>query len=298
MKHKDENKVLEVFDNNQDATPKKVSATQITITGEMLVAIAVLFGSVIISLTIFFSFRNIGSSAGSNTQAKTDTTTTTTQEQAKAPENPTVGIDQVKSIFKSKGIIFGDENKKLLFVEFSDPSCPYCHIAGGKNSALNKQVGQQFMLKADGGTYVAPVPEMKKLVDEGKASFAWVYSNGHGNGEIATEALYCAYEKGKFWEAHDLLMSSTGYSLINDTVKNDRTKSGDMATFLSSAVDKSFMKECLESKKYNGKIAENQSLAQSLGVNGTPGFFINNKSYAGAYGFTDMESFVQSELSK
>lgn len=76
-----------------------------------------------------------------------------------------------------------------------------------------------------GGTYVAPVPEMKRLVDEGKAAFVFIYTNGHGNGEMGTKAMYCAHEKGNFWPVHDKLMSSEGYGLLNDVVKNDKTKS-------------------------------------------------------------------------
>src|SRR5690606_8342405 len=106
---------------------------------------------------------------------------------------------------------------------------PYCHIAAGKNGELNKSAGAQFTLVADGGSYIAPVPEFRKLVDEGKAAYTYVYTNGHGNGRVAAQALYCANEQGKFWEVHDLLFSATGYSIINDTVKNDISKAGQMA---------------------------------------------------------------------
>lgn len=268
----------------------------ITISSELLTPIAIILSAVIISLSIFFSFKNINLNNVSGSKANTETTTTE-QPTAQQPEaKPTVNIDQIKALFDGDGIKFGDKNRKLLFVEFSDPSCPYCHVAGGKNSELNKQIGQQFLLKADGGSYVAPVEEMRKLVNDGKASFVWKYTNGHGNGELATEALYCAYEKGKFWEAHDLLMSSSGYSLINDTVKNDRAQSGTMASFLKSAVDSDFMKGCLDSKKYSEKIASDQTTARSLGVSGTPGFFVNSTNFAGAYSYTDMESVVNSSL--
>jgi hypothetical protein len=96
---------------------------------------------------------------------------------------------------------------------------------------LNKQVGERFTLTADGGTYKAPVLEMKQLVDEGKAAFAWFYSPGHGAGELATQAMYCADEQGKFWEVHDLLMTSEGYELMNETVKNDVNNSGSVNGF-------------------------------------------------------------------
>lgn len=221
------------------------------------------------------------------------TTTGTTQQQAAAPK---VEIAQIKDLFNKDVIKFGNADSKVLFVEASDPSCPYCHIAAGLNPALNKQVGTQFTLVKDGGSYVAPVIEMKKLVDEGKASFVWLYFNGHGNGELASKALYCAYEKGKFWETHDLLMTAAAYDLLNNVVKNDTAQIGKLTDFLKSAMNPTELKTCLESGKYDDRLASDMALAQSLGVSGTPGFFVNENNFAGAYSFTDMESLVTSAL--
>ncbi len=216
---------------------------------------------------------------------------------------PTVTIDQVKGLVDpKKNIVFGDKNKKLIFVEFSDPSCPYCHIAGGKNPELNKQVGSQFTLVADGGSYIPPVPEIKKLVDSGKAAFVWLYANGHGNGEMATKALYCAYEKGQFWSVHDSLMSDRGYDLLNNTIKNDKTKSGELAEFLKSVISASDMKKCLDGGKYDNRIADDMKLAADFGSydaqsgtmrpDGTPNFYVNGQKFTGAYSFKDMQSAV------
>lgn len=213
-----------------------------------------------------------------------------------APPAPTITLDQIKDVFKKDVIKFGDSSKKLLLVEIADPSCPYCHVAAGKNGALNKQVGDRFTLVADGGTYVAPVPEMKKLVDNGKAAFAYIYSPGHGNGEMGAKAQYCANEKGKFWDVHDLLMSSAGYTLLNETVKNDKAKSGEIAEFLKSVFDPVAMKSCLDSGKYDARITEDTKLATSLGVQGTPGFFVNATNFAGAYSWKDMEPAVTEAL--
>jgi protein-disulfide isomerase len=225
---------------------------------------------------------------------------------AAAAGAPTITIAQIKDIFKKDVIKFGNANSKLLLVEVSDPSCPFCQMAAGKNPTLNNQ-SPQFKMVADGGTYIPPVPEFKKLVDSGKAAFAYIYDPGHGNGEMATKALYCAFEKGKFWEVHDLLMSEKGYEIQNGTdptgqaatgpiVKNDKTKSGDLAAFLAPAVDAGFMKSCLDSGKYDGRLAENTQLASGLGVQGTPGFFVNATSFAGAYSFKDMQSAVDTAL--
>lgn len=224
----------------------------------------------------------------------------------KQPAAPSVTLDTIKGLFSKNLIKFGDAKKKLLLVEVADPSCPFCHIAAGKDPELNAQTAQ-FKLVSQGGTYVAPVEEFKKLVDSGKASFVYIYDPGHGNGEMGMKALYCAFDKGKFWEAHDLLMSEKGYEIQNGydatntpttgvVVKNDKTKSGDMANFLAPAVDPAFMKSCLDSGKYDSRLSAETSLAASLGVSGTPGFFINTTSFPGAFNYNDMKSAVDTAI--
>lgn len=214
------------------------------------------------------------------------------QQQAQQPTNPKISLDTIKGLFAKNVVKFGKGDKKLLMVMVSDPSCPYCHVAGGANNEIGAKMGPQFA----SGTYVAPVPEMKKLIDQGKADFIWLYTNGHGNGELATKAIYCANDQGKFWQAHDLLMSAKGYTLINDEVKNDTSKSQIMANFLTSAVNKNELKSCLDSGKYNSRLAEDSALATSLGINGTPGFYLNTTNFAGAYNWSDMKSTADTAL--
>lgn len=279
----------------KELTKIEANTTGFKLTSEMLTSISIILSSVIIAAAILITGRNgISNYKGPSAQGNAAVEGATQPD----PAGPSASIDQIKKIFTGNGIKFGDENRKVLFVEVADPSCPYCHIAAGKNPELNDKVGSQFKLAANGGTYVAPVPEMKRLVDEGKASFTWIYTNGHGNGEMASEALYCGYENGKFWEVHDLLMSNAGYTTVNDVVKNERSKSQELATFLSSAIDPQIMKTCLDSGKYTGRLSEDSAVASSLGINGTPGFYVNTKNFAGAYSFKDMESIVSEALSK
>jgi protein-disulfide isomerase len=207
-------------------------------------------------------------------------------QQAEQPTSPTtVDAELIKAKFDGKHITFGDKNAKLVITEVSDPSCPYCHIAGGKHPELNDQVGPQFKLSTSGGSYVAPVPEIKKLVDAGKASFLWVYAPGHGSGEVGTQALYCAHEQDKFWEAHDILMSKAGYDLLNNTVKNDLAQSNKVTDVLKGVLDAKKLQSCLDSKKYSGQSAEDTAFVQSLGFGATPTFFINDQVIEGASGW-------------
>lgn len=226
----------------------------------------------------------------------TSTAPTTNQTTAVPPAAPVISLDRVKEAFNKSFIKFGDTNKKLILIEVADPSCPYCHIAGGRNSELNKQAGDRFKLVADGGTYEAPVPEFKKLLDSGKASFAYIYTPGHGSGEMGTKAMYCAFEKGKFWQVHDKLMTNDGYNLLNNTVKNDKTKSQEVADFLKSVYDPAELKKCLDSGKYDSQLQADISIASTIGVQGTPGFFVNATNFAGAYSYKDIESTVKTAL--
>lgn len=254
---------------------------------------AVLLGAVLISVSILIhgGIIKIGAKAGGKVAG-----VQTAPSAPPVPQQPTVTLSQVKDVFSKSQIKFGDANKKLVAIEAADPSCPFCHVAAGKNPQLNKQVGARFTLVSDGGSYVAPVPKLQELMEEGKASFAYIYTPGHGNGEMGTKALYCSHEKGRFWPTHDLLMTDKGYSLLNDQVKNDKAKSAQLAEFLSPAVDKAFIKECLESGRYDKRLQEDINLAQSLGITGTPGFYLNLTPFSGAYSYTDMEQAVKEAL--
>src|SRR3990170_692084 len=253
-------------------------------------------GSIVMAFVLGIMWEKVNSLEKGGITPTTTTAGTTPANAQQQPAQVQVSSDQIKKLFSQDLIKFGDDKRKLLAVAVEDPSCPYCHIATGLNSDLNKQAGDRFKLVADGGTYVAPVPEIKKLVDAGKASLVYVYSPGHGNGEMGMKALYCAYENNKFWEVHDLLYTNAGYNLLNNTVKNDKTKSGELADYLKSAVDSASLKSCLDSGKYDQRLTSDTSLASSLGVRGTPGFFLNTSSFAGAYSWKDMEAVATAAL--
>ena len=253
----------------------------------LLIICAFLIGSLWTKVTY------LEKTAGTTTTQAENTNPDQAQQQ---PAQVKVDLNQIKDLFKKDLIKFGDANRKVLFVEVADPSCPFCQAAAGKNPELNKQMGENFVLKSEGGPYVPPVEEMKKLVDQGKASFVYIYQNGHGNGEMAMKAMYCANDQGKFWQAHDKLMTNDGYNLINNEVKNEKANSGKLADFLSGAVDSSALKSCLDSGKYDEALKTDIQVASSLGVNGTPGFFINETNFAGAYSWTDMQNAVDAIL--
>lgn len=216
---------------------------------------------------------------------------------AAAAAAPTVTKDAIKNLWKSEAVVkMGNADAKVLLVEVSDPSCPFCQIASGGDPEYNKTIsGGKFKLVADGGTYVSPVQEFKKLATSGQASYVWMYKTGHGNGKIAAEILYCSNEQGKFWEAHDALTSKEGYNTVENVVKNDRAQSNKLVALLAG-VDKGAVQACVDAKKHEATVTAAEALAGTLGVRGTPGFFVNQKNYAGAYSYTDIKPEVDAAL--
>ncbi len=235
----------------------------------------------------FFAGYLLNKNRALEEKAKTAAAPDVAQQQA-AP----ISQEKVNKLFEKGFITFGDKKAKVKFVEVSDPSCPYCHVAAGKNAELAASVGTQFKYESDGGTYVPPVTEMRKLVEEGKAAYTTIYANGHGNGELAMQALYCAHDDGNFWDAHDMLMTNAGYELINNVVKNDTANIGKLVEFLGTKVNAANVTKCLTDKKYAARLGSDQQLAIDLGFQGTPYFIVNTTPFAGAYSYTDMKATV------
>jgi protein-disulfide isomerase len=209
-------------------------------------------------------------------------------------------MNTIKGVFDKNVVKFGDKNRKLLVVEVTDPSCPYCHVANGDDPELAAQIGSQFKYASQGGSYQPPLTEIRKLVDAGKASYAFVFFPGHTSGELAAKALYCAFDQGKFWQAHDLLYNNKGYDLLNNTVHNDKANSGILADYLKGVLDATALKACLDSGKYDSRLTDEQNLSQSSLMDpqggGTPTFILNTTRFNGAYGWADMKAAAEAAL--
>jgi protein-disulfide isomerase len=98
-----------------------------------LVVIAI--GLAFFSGTLWQKVKNLEKGSGAAGTTTQGTTTGTTQ--------PTVTLDTIKGLFSKDVIKFGSASKKVLFVELADPSCPYCHVAGGYNPKLAASIDTQ-----------------------------------------------------------------------------------------------------------------------------------------------------------
>jgi len=237
----------------------------------------------LIGLAFYLGFRSPGKKA----EEELKPSETVQNNQTQVPE---VRIEDVKSAFNESQIKFGDDSKKVIFLEISDPSCPYCSIASGYNNALNSQSGERFKLVEDGGTYVAPVREMKKLVESGEAAFAMIYRNGHGNGEVAMKALYCANEQGKFLE-----MFKEIYSDFAERDSGNNDTDGLIARYINNiGLDEAKFNKCMQDARYDKIINKDIIDGLNYGVEGTPTFFINGYKYAGVMQEEDWDNIFKS----
>lgn len=251
---------------------------------------------IIAAFAIGYLFSRVQNLENTIKNTNKDLAKTENKQEQREPTTAPISLSVVKSVFKKGFIHFGDNKSKLLFIEISDPSCPFCHIAAGKNPELASKVDARFKYKSDGGTYEPPTTEMRKLVEEKKASYAFLYANGHGNGQLAMQALYCAYEEGVFWEVHDILMTNEGYNLINNEVMNDKSKISKLVSFLKNAIDSKKLTRCLEEGKYEKNLTRDEQIAVKLGFQGTPHFVINTTTFQGAYSFSQMRPVVEKAL--
>ena len=108
------------------------------------ILVVVAIGLAFFSGTMWQRVKNL--EAGSNVE------NTTAQAPNAAPA--AASLEDIKGVFDKDVIKIGDANRKVLFVEMADPSCPYCHIAGGFNPELSASADVQtnrFVYVSDGG---------------------------------------------------------------------------------------------------------------------------------------------------
>jgi protein-disulfide isomerase len=87
-------------------------------------------------------------------------------------------------------------------------------------------------------------------------------------------------------------MSSEGYALLNEEVKNDVANAAKLVDFVKGVANAAQLQACLEAGTYADRIQSDTALSRTFGVQGTPSFFVNERNYPGAYSYVEMESTV------
>jgi len=110
----------------------------------------------------------------------------------------------------------------------------------------------------------------------------------HKDAPAAHAASVAAQKQGKFWEFHDKLFANQR-QIKPDNLKQYAQELGlDMERFEKDMLD-------LANKKL---IDADMAEAKSMGVTGTPGFFVNGRFLRGAKPFEAFAKLINAELNK
>ena len=110
----------------------------------------------------------------------------------------------------------------------------------------------------------------------------------HKDAPLAHFASVAAQQQGKFWEFHDKVFANQKNIKNDDLMKYAREIGLDMKRF----------EEDLLSPKTKAIVDADVAEAKSLGVTGTPGFFINGRYLSGAKPFEEFAEVINAELAK
>jgi len=165
-----------------------------------------------------------------------------------------------------RGFAVGPKDAPVTIVEFSDFQCPYCKNATATvKQILDKYSGKVRLVFRD-----YPLVSIHPLAPK------------------AHEAARCAGDQGKFWEYHDLLFERSPRLAPQELKQYARDLKLDAAAF----------GQCLDTGKYVAEVDRDTKEGMTLGLTGTPSFFINGRQLVGAQPLTAFQKIIESELAK
>ena len=153
----------------------------------------------------------------------------------------------------------GNPNAKVTIVEFSDFQCPFC---------------------ARGASIMEDV--LKEYPNDVKLAFKNLPLPFHDKAKPAARASIAAGKQNKFWEMHDLLFKNQASLSEELFVKLAEDLKLDVAKFKTDYASPEVAKE----------VDADTELARTLGVNGTPGFFVNGVLVSGAQPLPAFKSII------
>jgi protein-disulfide isomerase len=174
-------------------------------------------------------------------------------------------FDQMKSSPKSvigDSPSMGSASQQIVLLEFSDFQCPFC--------AKAHDTVKQFMAK-----------------HQDKVTLAYKHfplTSIHPQALPAAKAAWAAQQQGKFWEYYNALFE--GQKQLGEEFY------GSIAQKLNLKLDK--FNADRNSPAAEAAIQKDLQLAQSLGIEGTPFFIMNGKTFSGAIELAEMESILAS----
>lgn len=180
---------------------------------------------------------------------------------------------KVKIVLNNDEHVLGNPKAKVTIVEFSDFQCPFCR---------SFWEGAYVQIKT-------------QYIDTGKAKLVFKHFPlaFHSMAVPSALATECASEQGKFWEMHDKLFQEQA-KLGENTVAYTNTNLKKWAAQLG--LNAGQFNSCLDADKYGTRITSDQDYGTTVGVGGTPTFFVNGNRIVGAQPFAAFKALIEEEL--
>lgn len=158
----------------------------------------------------------------------------------------------------------GPEDAPVVIVEFSAYACPYC----------GRHFQQTFEpLLENYGQYIRYVYRDFPTINPNISVPAALAAN-------------CANEQGKFWDYHNLLFNNQELLGPDYFVQAAQELGMEMTSF----------NDCVQNQTYVQEVNADYGAGVSLGISGTPSFYINGKFYSGARPYEYFEAIILREL--
>ncbi len=159
----------------------------------------------------------------------------------------------------------GNDDAPVTVVVFGDFECPYCARGNDTINALRTRYGAKLRVVYKH----SPLPF-------------------HSHAYLAARASVAAHAQGQFWAFHDALYARRARFDETDLQAIAKEIGLDMKKF----------RKAMSSLELDAAIEQDQSLAMSLGVSGTPAYFVNGRPVSGAQPELVFRLLIEEELER
>jgi protein-disulfide isomerase len=174
--------------------------------------------------------------------------------------------DQFSLLVPDHSVKLGPENPTVYLVEFLDPECESCR---------------------------AFAPLVKSLMSEfeGKIQLVVRYATFHASSELAIKILEASRKQDKYWEVLDVLFQ------FQPEWGSHHDPRPDLIWYYlpRTGVDIQRLKEDMKDPAISSLIDQDRKDGMTLGITGTPSFFINGKPLQN-FGYEPLREMIQKEI--
>lgn len=159
----------------------------------------------------------------------------------------------------------GPDDAPVTIVVFGDFECPFCVRGNTTLTSLRERYGNRLRL----------------VYKHSPLAF-------HSHAFVAARATVAAHAQGKFWAFHDALYARNA----------DFDEVDIQAIAKEVGLDMKKFRKAMTSLELDRAIEQDLSLAMSLGVSGTPAFFVNGRAVHGAQPELVFRLMIEEELDR